>query len=332
MARAIVLVMLLGGASAAWHPGIPTGWDTAPCTVKDFTNSTADPWRYSHRLGLYKMLLQSTTTELQFDKGWGNPLWGLPLQFSWQHDTGRLASSVQEIVNTSSWWANVNYVLSVIPFVAAVEAGLIPNGKSLTIAPAIASPVACTSYSTCLQLAPNATSKWLILMKRVKGGNLNISTAVELLWDAHLHSLHEGIPLATPLVPLLPSVAEAHFGLSWANLVDFVAALRFDVNYNNTNMLQALVMPPRILHDNDSVPHIHDFSGAQNRALLASDVLYSANQKTGGRVLQLFQRLCCTESGRVAAYNTMIGFMQNPSTDGANLLKVLWDLVRSHPC
>jgi hypothetical protein len=61
----------------------------------------------------YKTLLASATS-LHFDNGWGNPLWGLPLQFSWQHDTGRLlsSSSTQDIVNTSSWWGGMNYFLS----------------------------------------------------------------------------------------------------------------------------------------------------------------------------------------------------------------------------
>ena len=37
--------------------------------------------------------------------------------------------------------------------------------------------------------------------------------------------------------------------------------MQFDVDYNNTNTLQGLVMPPRILRDDDTVPHIADFSG-----------------------------------------------------------------------
>ena len=93
--QVVLLLGLLLGLAGAWAPGIPTGWETAPCTVQEFPNSTADPWRYSHRLGLYKLLLASTT-QLHFDNGWGNPLWGLPLQFSWQHDTARLDSSASE--------------------------------------------------------------------------------------------------------------------------------------------------------------------------------------------------------------------------------------------
>jgi len=330
--QVVLLLGLLLGLAGAWAPGIPTGWETAPSTVQEFPNSTADPWRYSHRLGLYKLLLASTT-QLHFDNGWGNPLWGLPLQFSWQHDTARLDSSASDRVNSTSWWGNMNYVLSVVPFVAAVEAGLIADSAALKILPpAAGATIGCTSYSECLVLAPNATSKWLTFMQRAKEGGLNSSAAVLLLWDAHLHSLHEGTPLAAPLVQLLPSRNEAKFGLSWANLVDFVAAMQFDVDYNNTNTLQGLVMPPRILRDDDTVPHIADFSGAQNRALLASSLMYKANQDTSGRALQLFQRLCCTQAGRTAAYSAMVGFMKNPIEDVGTIVEMLWDLVKSHPC
>ena len=129
---------------------------------------------------------------------------------------------------------NMNYFLSVIPFVSAVEAGLIPEGLTLLAPPpppphappTAAAVVGCTSYATCLRVAPNATIKWRTFMAAAKAGRVNRSEALVLLWDAHLHSLHEGIPLATPLLEFLPSAKEQAFGLSWANLVDFVVRLQ----------------------------------------------------------------------------------------------------------
>lgn len=72
-----------------------------------------------------------------------------------------------------------------------------------------------------------------------------------------------GIPQTEPLLKLLPSKAEADFGLGWANLVDFVAAMQYDVDYNQTNTMQGLVVPPRMLTDADKPPHIKDFTGAE---------------------------------------------------------------------
>ena len=234
----LLLLLRIASASAHWAPGIPTGWEDAPSTIAGFPNATADPWRYSDRLGLYKTLVTASAAALG---GWQDPIWGLPLQFSWQHDTGRLLwssaqpnTSITDRVNASSWWGNMNYFLSVIPFVSAVEAGLIPEGLTLLAPPpppphappTAAAVVGCTSYATCLRVAPNATIKWRTFMAAAKAGRVNRSEALVLLWDAHLHSLHEGIPLATPLLEFLPSAKEQAFGLSWANLVDFVVSPR----------------------------------------------------------------------------------------------------------
>ena len=74
--------------------------------------------------------------------------------------------------------------------------------------------------------------------------------------------------------------------------------MQFDVDYNHTNTLQGLVVPPRLLTDNDTAPHIPDFTPAENRALLASQLLYAANKDSHGHVLGLFRRLCCSPRGR----------------------------------
>lgn len=119
----------------------------------------------------------------------------------------------------------------------------------------------------------------------------------------------------------------------WANLVDFVAALRFDVDFNNTNMLQGLIVPPRLLSDHDHAPFIKDFSAAQNRALLVAELVQGATDASRGGFLRLFQRACCSAAGRQDAYTAMLALLQGkalPTIGG--MAKVLQDLIRSHPC
>lgn len=342
----VVLCTCCSFAIGSWGPGIPTGWTGAPGVLTEFPQTkskkgypvfTANPWLYSHRLGLYKVLLASTPN-LQKDDGWGNPLWGLPLQFSWQHDTGRLFDSeASGIVNQSSWWANMNYFLSVVPFVAAMDAGVFdhalpPNGAFKIAQPSDPSDSYCVDYATCKFIAPNATIAWRAFFSRVSDPPVSIDEAVQLLWKAHVHSLHEGTPRAQPLLALLPSKAEANFGLGWANLVDFVAAMQYDVDYNQTNKMQALVVPPRMLTDADNPPFVKDFTPAENRAAASIELCYYANNKTNGGLLELFQALCCTPAGRKDAANALIGFMANPMTDVVNIVKLLVDLVKAHPC
>ena len=201
-------------------------------------------------------------TPLQFNAGWGSPLWGLPLQFAWQHGTGRLFSNLsvelascdlhKREVSTSAWWGAMNYFLSIIPFVAALESGVI---RPVTPAVVLIAPPPqatllpfCISFADCAAVAPNASAGWLRFFTRVReaqlGKPLNLTEAVGLMWRAHVHSLHEGLPLAAPLLPELASRAEGRFGESWASLVDFVAAMGTDVDYNETNFLQVGARSP----------------------------------------------------------------------------------------
>ena len=136
--QAQLLLLLLSPAAARWAPGIPRGWAGAPGAVVEFPfdaglrEYTIDPWNYTQRLGAYKTLLADATALHSFPgAGLGNPLWGLPLQFSWQHDTGRLLQGGENgtaRINTTSWWGGMNYMLSVLPFIAGLEAGVLDDG------------------------------------------------------------------------------------------------------------------------------------------------------------------------------------------------------------
>ena len=349
--------------ACTWAPGEPTGWLHAPGAVEEFphyvnsngtTTFVVDPWRYADRLGAYKTMLASATA-LHFDgpADLASPLWGLPLQFSWQHDTGRLVAPQRQVpptpprdVSTYAWWGAMNYALSIVPFAAALEAGVVaplnashrveiakpPPSNATTLRPPF-----CTSFATCSHVLPNATAAWLQFFTACARSSssttpLNLSTAISLMWNAHIHSLHSMLPLAAPLQPLMPSTKEAKFGSSWAQLVDFVAAMHVDVDYNGTNTLQGLVVPPRVLRESDVAPWIKDFSKPENRALFASDALFAANTASDGAVLALFKRVCCTAAGRVDAYAALVGFLKAPVADIGALLKVLEDLLKSHPC
>ena len=136
-----------------------------------------------------------------------------------------------------------------------------------------------------------------------------------------------------PLLEFLPSSQESKFGVSWANLVDFVAALQFDVNFNNTNFLQGMIVPPRLLLDSDRAPFIKDFSPAQNRALVVSSIFNKANVATHGGLLSMFKRACCTLKGREDAYGAMIALLEGKGLlTIADVIKFVYDLVKSHPC
>lgn len=58
--------------------------------------------------------------------------------------------------------AGVNYYLSVLPFLAAVETGVVSSGghQVLIQVPAEVAQDYCSSYSDCSTKHPNAMAKW----------------------------------------------------------------------------------------------------------------------------------------------------------------------------
>lgn len=330
---ALLLGVLGLFAGAAHGGGLPAGWEVAPGSVAEFPTGPcgvilADPWSYEGRLGMYKTLMGATPA-LAWDGGRGHPLWGLPLQLAWQHDSGRLLGEGEDEISKLSWWGGMNYVLSVVPFVAAMEAGAIsvPWPDSFVIEPA---PGFCTTFQSCSEVAPRASGAWERFFRwAVEEPEPALEDALDLLWQAHAASLHEGLPLMAPLLEHLPSQPEKNFGLGWAGLVDFIAALRYDVDFDHTVLLQDLILPPRLLKDSDRPGFIRDFSSAQNRGLVLAEVLTVANR--GGVALRLWQQTCCTPTGRKAATRAAIGLLEHPLLDLPALVDVLVELAESFP-
>eukprot|EP01040_Poterioochromonas_malhamensis_P013895 gene13895-15334_t len=110
-----------------------------------------DVWDYMHRKTLYRTLLESTNSHCLWKSrannldeendlsflSWGNILWGLPLQHGWQNGSGRLfitstttesqgLNKTTEKMNEQAWWPDMNYYLSVVPYLGAMEAGVVP--------------------------------------------------------------------------------------------------------------------------------------------------------------------------------------------------------------
>ena len=346
MIRLLLALVNLTQAAEPWKPGIPTNWHKAPSTIQSFPFDPdtktyyVDIWNYTQRLGAYRTMLTDWKS-LHFEPaGFKSPLWGLPLQFGWQHDTGRLFGGDGDVISTNSWWGGMNFMLSAIPFVGALEAGVlqnIPKDCSVKLRPPKSSSsniTFCTTYKECLLFAPNATKNWKNFFVAVKSKqNLTLNESVVLLWKAHVQSLHEGLPRMKSLLKHMPSKVEASFGLSWANLVDFIAALRFDVDYNQTNFLQGMIVPPRMLTSKDHAPFIKDFTPAQNRALVVANLFNAANQKLNGGLLKLFKKACCTEKGRDDAYFSMINLLEGKGLlTIESMIKFVVDLIKAHPC
>lgn len=195
----------------------PPQWHSAPSSIDAYplkkTNGTdthvIDPWNYKQRLGVLKIMIIATES---YFRPWGfnntgNLLWGLPLQFGWQMTSQRLqvdAHSDNSLYFTPSrWWADMNYYLSIIPFLGAVKAGVIPKSKYpfyILYPQNVTSEVRdkfCTSVTQCQSRYPSLMEKWSTFFDHLRTREYDnfgqdMDTTVGLLWDAHITSIATG--------------------------------------------------------------------------------------------------------------------------------------------
>ncbi|NXY01391.1 LEG1H protein, partial [Pteruthius melanotis] len=298
----------------------PPLWDLAPENLLDFpvkdNKIVISAWNYQERLGVYKSLLKASAKYFGAfgPQNSGNILWGLPLQHGWQFRTGRLAdpSGVTSCgyengehlcQSVRSWWSCMNYYLSIIPFLGAVEAGLfgqLPNEIEI-LSPEEQKDDFCYSVKDCC-LCPFCSLLLQYLLstegKAVSSATFSfkLDDALGLMWKAHTTSIAYGLPKCQDRLKYL-SDPEANFGKDWANAVDFIGATHFRTDLPTTNKFQAF-LPQRMLVEGDVLPSISDFSPQQNKVLVSMRALHKANKLTGGLLLKLWQKVMSTEAGR----------------------------------
>lgn len=137
---------------------LPPRWQEVPNLTdlpRNENNITIiDAWDYLQRQSLYKFLIENINHCLWNEKRFkdnqlldklgynissnipildfhpGNIMWGLPLQHGWQYSSGRLFCDPNDpndtSIDTSAWWADMNYHLSILPYFGAWQAGLAP--------------------------------------------------------------------------------------------------------------------------------------------------------------------------------------------------------------
>ncbi|NXG75065.1 LEG1H protein, partial [Baryphthengus martii] len=282
----------------------PPLWDLAPENLLDFpvkdNKIVINPWNYLQRLGMYKILLNSSIKYFTTfgSQNFGNILWGLPLQHGWQFRTGRLAdpSHVTSCgyedgdllcISVRSWWSCMNYYLAAIPFLGAVEAGLFGQLQYEVeiLPPEEKTDAFCYSVADCRSRIPKLMDDWKAYFEVNNSKSsatffsFTLDDALHFMWRAHVASIAYALPKFHDSLKYL-SDPEANFGEDWANGVDFIAATHFSTDFLTTNNFQAF-LPQRMLVEGDVLPFISEFSPQQNRVLLALRALHKANQLTG---------------------------------------------------
>ncbi|XP_073483327.1 protein LEG1 homolog [Aquarana catesbeiana] len=365
MFRLFILWLLLSFGNAdpnisEHNQGFPPRWDLVPGSLSDFKIQNGkiviNPWDYLERMGMYKILLNATEPYLDMTKSGNqrNILWGLPLQFGWQFQTGRLIADsgatggpntekIQTLISGRSWWACMNYYLAVVPFLGALDAGLL-QGSAYDID--ISHPEEfesdfCYSVTGCQSVTPQAMKEWKTFFEVIKTSSQTSETSIPPLskeeeqflaymWRAHVESINTGLPRCYKRLGYL-SVPEGNFGKDWATTVEFLAAVNFPTNFQSTNDFQHF-LPHRKLVDGDKVPNVADFTEQQNRVLSTLQLINKVNTYTGGFLLKLWKKAMCSDEAKAEGRNLLQNLVNDPHLAPQTVIKIVMKIVTNPTC
>ncbi|XP_070233255.1 protein LEG1 homolog [Bos mutus] len=272
-------------------------WNETPGQFSDYSVENGkyiiDPWVYPKRMGMYKILLNKTAN--YFEKfapdNEQNFLWGLPLQHGWQYKTGRLVDPTQTTdcgyesgdrlcISVDSWWVDMNYFLCALPFLAAVDSGImgISSDQVLLLPPSKDQTKFCLNVSSCQSSFPSTMRKWNALYKHLQSPSSSFEDLLKYLWEAHVSSLKDGYKIFEDRLEYY-SKPEAGFGKDWCVVLDYLAAASFPTIFSTVSEFQQ-ALPPRVLVDGDKAPFISDFTDLQNIVLLGLNLLHKVDSST----------------------------------------------------
>ncbi|XP_004587369.2 protein LEG1 homolog [Ochotona princeps] len=287
------------------HPPL---WDESPGQFSDFQVKNnvyiINAWVYPQRMGMYKILLNQTA---RYFSKFGpeneqNILWGLCLQHGWQYNTGRLVDPSRRTscgyesadplcISVDSWWADINYFLSALPFLAAVDSGILgvsPHQVKL-LPPPKDQMKFCYDVASCHLTFPEKMNKWNLFYQYLQSPSSNFDDLLQHLWAAHTSSL-EGISEHFDDRMAYYYKPEAEFGKNWTLAVEYLAAVRIPTTMIRVHESQK-GLPPRVLLDTDVAPFISDLTYFQNTVLSVLNILCSVDQMTGSLSLTLWKNV-----------------------------------------
>uniref|UniRef100_A0A8D2DHV5 Protein LEG1 homolog n=1 Tax=Sciurus vulgaris TaxID=55149 RepID=A0A8D2DHV5_SCIVU len=292
----------------------PPLWKESPGDFSGYTveNGTyiINPWVFSEKMGMYKILLNKTA--IYFAKfapeNEQNLLWGLPLQHGWQYSSGRLADPSQRTdcghkpddlcVSVDSWWADLNYFLSVIPFLAAVDSGILGiSSDQVRLSPPPKDQTRfCYDVSGCHSSFSEMMNKWIDFYQYMKLPSSNFEDLLKYLWAAHTTSLKNIVKSFEDRYDFY-SKKESEFARKWAIAVEYIGASRIPTTLIRIHKSQKH-LPPRILVNTDTAPLISDFTALQNTVLLGLNTLGRVDKTSGSFSLTAWKIAMKTQTSR----------------------------------
>lgn len=238
------------------------------------------------RLGLYRLLVERTNVHGAFGAHDElSPFWGYASQLAWQARSGRLGAHAPAI-DPASWWGACNYALSVVPYVAAMQVGLVPPLR-IDVE---------RGYEPAL-------GAWHVAMRALLDPASDHDRARVAVWRAHLESITFAVQRHPRELAALP-LAEQRFARGWVRMVDLFAAAAVRTDLEKLIETGGGALPSRVLRTGD--PHA-DLSRHERSTVRRVGELADRPRWRWALEVRIWRRMMRTRAARLDAENLLAG-------------------------
>lgn len=238
------------------HPDELAALDLYPVwtTARD-PEGTFDPFSFEQRMAAYRVMVTNTNPAQRFGAdNRHNPLWGLMFQLQWQFRTGRLGVHARQDgrIDPDAPWGYGNYTLSVIPWLAAATAGVVP---SLPVAdPPTGSRFRYVTGGVVPAELVDAVADWHAYFALVAGsGPVDSERARLALWKAHKTSLDVVVDVIAEVDTEPWPALEVTFLRGWCRMVDYLWAAAWPTDFGFMTAHGLDVLPESLLTTSEDV-------------------------------------------------------------------------------
>lgn len=209
-----------------------------------------DPFRFEQRMAAYRSLLGATGAGGLFGTDNRlNPLWAWLFQLQWQCRTGRLGATTHTDgrIDPDAAWGYGNYTLSVIPWLGAAEAGVVPP-LEIADAPGPSRFRYVRGGVVPDELAP-AVRDWrgFFVLVRDSPAVTDLEPFRRALWKAHKSCLDVVVTAIAGIDPAPYAPLELTFLRGWCRMVDYLGAAAWRTDFDFTTRYGLDVLPERLL-------------------------------------------------------------------------------------